>query len=83
MLIVKIVNTGGPNNAAMYTVDAFVNTRRIYHGTAGPHDRDTGWIMLVQQALHKALETDPQDNDASSNECPCCLTPVRTVRRFL
>lgn len=74
MLILNIKNIGGPDHAAQYDVTVHVNTRQIWYGSIGPHDRSHGWEALVRQIADAALRSEGEHTNETRRECPTCKT---------
>ncbi len=74
MLILNIKNIGGYPGLEAYDVTVHVNTREIWHGKVGPHDRSQGWEALVKQIADTALRGKGKCTNDVRRECPTCKT---------
>ncbi len=74
MLILNIQNIGGSDSASMYRVTVHVNTREIWLGIVGPHNRGAGWEALVKNIAEVALLGEGTCTNDVRRECPTCKT---------
>jgi hypothetical protein len=52
MLIIKLVNTNtGTNENAHYRFSVLINDNEIAHGSFDGHNRNDGWLVLVEQMI--------------------------------
>lgn len=81
MLILSAINLSYDltDPKCMYAVTVHINTREIWRGTVGPHDRTLGWEALVKQIAEAALGGAGKVTNEVRRECPTCKT-TKVVR---
>ena len=87
MLLVKMVRIGGPDHAANYRAEVFLNRTRIWHCEVGPHNRPDGWERLVAllsvDAYYERKAFHPPNDGAKSTQetrCPACGVAYRKTQ---
>lgn len=74
MLILNIKNIGGGDSNAIYDVTVHINTREIWQGKVGGHNRAEGWENLIAKIAKSALAGKGTCTHEVRRECPTCKT---------